>query len=432
MTKKWLLDQRNEALARKNLPVRKKDPMSSNYRKVVVSIRDTDHCKRLADPVSKNTYHMEVLLPFSEAHKLDPGNANVRPFSEQKRPFKEMLLTVEEAPETFHLKNRGITYLAHDFDFDNKAKELTVLIPDIPRDAYEDDGAPIFGIADGGHTWEVIERTTSRMEELRQKEDWTEPFVRVHLMSGDIVQDAVSEIVEALNTSSQVQAYTLDEYQGKFDELKEALRQGGFDTSLIAFRENESKEWHVVEIIQRLACFLKERWQEIPPTNMYKSKNKALALYVNEASCMEFRRLYSVIKDVVTLPEYIQHQLSQGGVIENKKLGKVRGVKVLKKLESRLGTTFQTKHYLDTAALLPMAAAFRELLVLRGDRYQWRISPYDVFPKCAEQLYKVLLNRGSKAKIISHLGSDAEYWGACAQIVMRVQTSLLEQKFTQN
>jgi hypothetical protein len=406
--------------------------MSLNSRKVVVSIRDTDHCKRLDDPISKNTFHMEVLLPFTEAYKLDPGNANVRPFSEQKKPFKEMLTTVEQAPETFHLKNRGITYLAQDFEFDNKIKELTVSIPDIPQSAYEDDSAPIFGIADGGHTWEVIQRTIGRLEELRQSEGWTEPFVRVHLMSGEIVQDAVSDIVEALNTSSQVQAYTLDEYQGKFEELKEALKESGFDTSFIAFRENESKEWHVVEIIQRLACFLKERWQEVPPTSMYKSKTKALGLYVNETSSMEFRRLYSVINDVVTLPEYIQHQLSQGGVIENKKLGKVRGVKVLKKLESRLGTTFQTKHNLDSAALLPMAAAFRELLVLRGDRYQWRVSPYEVFPKCAEQLYKVLLNRGSKAKIISHLGTDAEYWGACAQIIMRAQTSLLEEKFAKN
>ena len=406
--------------------------MLSNSRKVVVSIRDTDHCKRLADPISKNTYHMEVLLPFSEAQKLDPGNANVRPFSEQKKPFKEMVTTVDEAPETFHLKNRGITYLAQDFDFENKTKELTISIPDIPKTAYEDDSAPIFGIADGGHTWEVIQRTVSRLEELRQKEGWSEPFVRVHFMSGEIVQDAVSDIVEALNTSSQVQAYTLDEYQGKFDELKEALKESGFDITVVAFRENESKEWNIVEIIRRLACFLKERWQEVPPTSMYKSGNKALGLYVNESSCVEFRRLYSVIKEVVTLPEYIQHQLSQGGVTENKKLGNVRGVKVLKKLESRPGTNFPTKHFLDMAALLPMASAFRELLVLRGDRYQWRLSPYDVFPKCAEQLYKVLLSRGSKAKIISHLGSDAEYWGACAQIVMRAQTSLLEEKFTQN
>lgn len=407
--------------------------MSLNTRKVVVSVRDTDHCKRLADPISKNTFHMEVLLPFSEAHKLDPGNANVRPFSEKKRPFKEMLKTVEGSPETFHLKNRGITYLAEDFEFDNKAKELSISIPDIPKSAYEDDSAPTFGIGDGGHTWEVIERTINRIEEFRQDADWTEPFVRIHLMSGEIVQDAVVEIVDALNTSSQVQAYTLDEYQGKFDELKEALKSAGFDTSVITFRENELKEWHVVEIIQRMACFLKERWQEVPPTSMYKSKTKALDLYANDTSCVEFRRLYSVITDVITLPEYIQHQLSQGGVIENKKLGKMRGVRTIKnkKSEARAGTNFQTKHILDMAALLPMASAFRELLVLRGDRYQWSVSPHEIFPQCAEQLYRVLLSRGSKAKIISHLGTDAEYWGACAQIVMRAQTRLLEERFVQ-
>jgi hypothetical protein len=242
----------------------------------------------------------------------------------------------------------------------------------------------------------------------------------------------VEEIVEALNTSSQVQAYTLDEYQGEFDELKQALRESKFDTSLVAFRENENKEWHVVEIIQRLACFLKERWSEVHPTSMYKSKTKALALYINEQSRGEFRRLYGIIRGIVTLPEYIQGQLSQGGAIEGMKLGRVRGVKMPKKLETRPGTLYPTKHVMDMAALLPMAAAFRELLVLRDGRYQWQVSPHQVFPGCAEQLYRVLLNRVSKAKIVSHLGTDAEYWGACAQIVLRAQTKLLESKLSGN
>jgi hypothetical protein len=107
------------------------------------------------------------------------------------------------------------------------------------------------------------------------------------------------------------------------------VKESGFDTSVITFRENEGKEWHVVEIIQRLACFLKERWQDVPPTSMYKSKAKALDLFTNETSVLEFRRLYSVIKEVITLPEYIQHQFSLGGVIKKRKLGKVNGVKTL-------------------------------------------------------------------------------------------------------
>jgi hypothetical protein len=86
--------------------------------------------------------------------------------------------------------------------------------------------------------------------------------------------------------------------------------------------------------------------------------------------------------------------------------------------------------FANVRSLFP-APPFANLLVLRGDRYQWRISPYELFPKCAEQLYKALLNRSGKAKIISHLGTDTEYWGACAQIVMRTQTSLLEEKFAQ-
>jgi hypothetical protein len=401
--------------------------MLIDTRKVVVSIRDTDHCKRIADPINKTIFHMEALLAFSEAAKLNKGNANVRPFSEQKKPFKEMLATVEESPESFHLKNRGITYLCDSFEFNNQKKELTISIPDVNPSQYEDEDAPLFGIADGGHTFEVITRTAEKLEEFRSKEKWVEPFVRMHFMSGESSQVVVEEIVEALNTSSQVQAYTLDEYQGEFDELKVALKEAGFDPSLIAFRENESKDWHVVEIVQRLACFLKNRWIDVHPTNMYKSKTKALALYINGQTREEFRSLYGIIKDVITLPEFIQSQLS-GGLIEGVKLGKVRGVKTLKKSETRLGTQYPTKHTMDMAILLPMAAAFRELLVSRGDRYEWQSSPYEVFQTCASQLYRILLNRGSKAKIVSYLGMDAEYWGACAQVVLREQTRLLETK----
>ena len=89
----------------------------------------------------------------------------------------------------------------------------------------------------------------------------------------------IEQVVEALNTSSQVQQFTIDEYQNKFEALKEALTRGGFDTSLIAFRENEEKDWEVREIIQRVGCFLKDRWKSTQPTQMYRSKGKALELF---------------------------------------------------------------------------------------------------------------------------------------------------------
>lgn len=61
---------------------------------IEVSLRDNDHCKRLKDPIDGQLFHLEVFLPFSEAVKLDKGNANLRPPSEKKKPFQDMVDTV--------------------------------------------------------------------------------------------------------------------------------------------------------------------------------------------------------------------------------------------------------------------------------------------------------------------------------------------------
>lgn len=238
---------------------------------VDLSLIHDDHCKRLRDPIQPDVFHLEAFLTFSEAAKLDRGNANVRPSSHRKPAYKAMLETVDSSPDTFHLKNRGITYFCDRFQYDNAKKLVTVTLPEVA----EDDDEPKFGIADGGHTFSVIQETITRLTELKEKERWTMPFVRVHFIAGTkSLPTTDEEIVEALNTSSQVQQFTLDEYSGEFDELKEALSKAGFDLSTIAFRENEEKAWTVMEIIQRMACFLKERWQLTQPASMYKSKGK--------------------------------------------------------------------------------------------------------------------------------------------------------------
>ena len=396
---------------------------------VVLHLRDNDHCKRLRDPFDSNLYHLEALVPFTEAVKLDRGNANVRPPSE-KRPFRRMIETVESTPQTFHLKNRGITYLCERFEFDNSKRTLTVMIPKTNGKLEDLEEMGIrFGIADGGHTFEVIQRTDNRIAELREIEDWTEPFVRIRFLASEREKFAeIDQIVEALNTSLQVQQYTLDEYQNKFEELKDALSKGGFPLDVVAFRENEDKEWHVVEIIQRLACFLKDRWRLTQPASMYRSKTKALELYTSDTTRAEFRKLYDVVYDIVTFPEFIQAELSRGGHIQRRSVARLKSVKPLKKTYSRPGTQFETDHKMDLAQLLPMAAAFRELLSLNGDRYYWRVDPKEAFRRCASDLYQVLVTRSGKAKQVSQLGSDMEYWGACVPIVMRVKDTLLEDR----
>src|SRR5579875_754680 len=367
---------------------------------IELSLRDNDHCKRLKDPFGSGLFHLEAWLPFSEASKLDRGNANVRPPSERKKPFKDMMQTVETDPTSFHLKNRGIIYRCERFEFDNAKHVLRVTVPDIPEAQFDEleNGGPKFGIADGGHTFEVILQTIGRINELREREGWSEPFVRVHFLAGD---------------------------SKEIGELKEVLRKGGFDVSLVAFRENEEKEWDVREILQRMACFLKERWKSIQPTSMYKSKGKALDLYTNESTREEFRKLYSVIYDVVTLPEYIQSQFSVGDAVKGRKFGKLRAVKTLKKPWKRPGTEYETEHEMDLAVSLPIAAAFRELLELRAGKYYWKVDYKQVFQLAAEELYKTMLGKLQKAKAVNSLGADNEYWMQASNIVLRAKDEVL-------
>lgn len=405
--------------------------MAYPTRSISLFPRDNDHCKRLSDPFGGNLFHLEAFLPFTEAVKLEKGNANLRPPSERKKPFQDMVETVENDPGSFHKKNRGIMYLCDRFHYDNGKHLLEVYIPNPPSGADElisEDEQKRFGVADGGHTFEVIRQTVNRINELKELNDWTEPFVRVHFLAGDAVESGeIDQIVEALNTSSQVQQYTLDEYQNKFDELKVALADAGFDVSLVAFRENEEKEWDVREIVQRMACFLKERWKFTQPTSMYRSKGKALDLYTNDATRPEFRKLYGVIGDVITLPEFIQSQFSLGDLLKGKRFGGLRAVKTFKKEYTRPGTTFPTFHQMDAAASLPIAAAFRELLELRGDRYQWRVQPGDVFKRTAEELYRALAFESRTARSVNRLGQGPELWTQAVNIVLRAKDEILSE-----
>jgi hypothetical protein len=401
--------------------------MQNDNKEITIELTERSQARKLKDPTNPNIQHLEALIPFHEAVKLERGNANVRPPTD-KKPMKMMSQTVEFAPTTFHVKNRGITYLCNKFDYDREKRTIKISVPELTQSAMKKSKVAKFGIADGGHTYEVIRRTVSNLEELQTKEGWSEPFVRVHFLAGEGEDTSeVENIVEALNTSLAVQQYTLDEYKHKFDNLKKALSRGGFDLNQIAFTENEDKEWNVVEIIQRLSCFLKDRWVKIQPTSMYKSKGKALRLFTDDETKREFEALYDIIADIITLPEYIQSEFSTGKLLKKRKLGKLRPVRTLDVPYSRPGTDMLTEHRMDLAALLPMASAFRELLAKNKEgKYYWKIDPKKVFREIADDLYDVLSIRSAKVKTASQLGSDVDYWATCTNIVMRAKARMLD------
>ena len=109
-----------------------------------------------------------------------------------------------------------------------------------------------YRIVDGGHTFEVIQQTVKRATELQNIPGWTEPFVRVHFLAGDadaLASGEIEQVVEALNTSSPVQQFTIDVYQNKFEALKAALATGYFEIGALLSLEGQWQKLDHIRIL---------------------------------------------------------------------------------------------------------------------------------------------------------------------------------------
>lgn len=400
-------------------------------------------CKRIKDPFDPNLHHLETLLPFSEVNKLVAGNANVRRPKESSRPYREMIKTVEQNPRAFHVKNRGITFICASFEVtqpnSSGTRHLNIhLEKDDDVDLLDDEAtdARKVGIGDGGHTFAVISGTMDRIDTLRGLDGWAEPYVRVRFMTSKAAYVTPEEMVEALNTSTQVKEHTMDEYRNEFQSLKDILSGAGFDINNISFRENDAGTWDVRDIIQRLGCFLKDKPALGP--QLYKSKGKALKMYIDSKTRPEFLALADVMRDVVFLPEYIESQFSSKEHMKTRnRFGGLGGQSkpIVDQLKDEFvypSLGYRTHHRLDLAASLPLAGAFRELLQAdpKTGKLAWIVDWQEAFKRTADDLYKALVSNLGAAKSVSSLGSDPNYWTTAANVILRVKSEMLQERLT--
>jgi hypothetical protein len=405
---------------------------------ITLRVSDNDYCKRIKDPFDSNLHHLETLLPFSEVNKLVSGNANVRAPKESSKPFKNMIESVEKNPRAFHIKNRGITFICEGFELaqtTNGARQLNITLANDGDEDFMDQeisDARKVGIADGGHTFAVVSNTMQRIDSLSATEGWAEPFVRVRFITSKAAFVVPEEMVEALNTSTQVKEHTMDEYRNEFQPLKDIFSASGFNIKHISFRENDSGTWDIRDILQRLGCFLKDK-QSLGP-QLYKSKQKALKLYIDPKTREDFLALSDVMVDLAFLPEYIEAQFSSKENMKNRnRFGGLRVVKPLKEDHVYPGINLKTRHRLDLAATLPLAGAFRELLQTNpstGKQY-WLVDWREAFKRTADELYRALTNNLASVSPIASLGSDAAYWTTASNVILRAKSEMLQERMSQ-
>jgi hypothetical protein len=218
----------------------------------------------------------------------------------------------------------------------------------------------LHGIANGGHTREII--VTSRDDLLASLTNGgpINQYVKIEVLTG-IPDTIVSEIAGGLNTTIQVQKWSLAELERQFDWIKEALRGAPYE-DLIAYRENQpGTEYDVRDILVILDLFNVTDFDNASnehPTRAYSSKASVLELYL--AHPAKYEALSTILPDMLTLHDTISYEARE---LHNAAGGRAARLAFV---EQRRRGTFrfpfidkEGSYRLMKGALFPMLGAFR-------------------------------------------------------------------------
>ncbi|MBI5706386.1 MAG: AIPR family protein [Armatimonadetes bacterium] len=284
----------------------------------------------------------------------------------------------DSRPNSFHLKNKGITVLAD---------SVSRVASHDGSEAYEvvfQDGR--HGIVDGGHTYAIIQEN---LDDLRARgtqngdEVALEQFVRVDILTG-IDDEMVAQIAGGLNTAVQVQQSALAELDNKFDWLKRVLRGQPFERD-IAYKGNEDREYTVREVLGILDLF---NIDEFPvaegkhPIRTCASEWRVLDSYLKDER--RFSRMQSIVLEILQLRDIIASSIRD---IRNQEGGRGGRLAWVKKAAGTrkfryifIGTESEYEPY--KGALFPIISAFRCFVKLNpiSDLYEWKVP----FPQIVE------------------------------------------------
>ncbi len=384
---------------------------------VEIAIR-VKFARRIPDPVFPGAERHILLCRVEDIPDGIPKDPNPREQRIDRGIWREIrghLLNQVGAPNTFHLKNKGITVLASDVRRVDEENYVIVI----------NDGE---GIVDGGHTYELI---VDARDELKQKNASLGPesritqFAKIEVLTG-MDRAVVTEIAGGLNTAIQVQAMSLLNLEGAFDWLKASL-SGQTYFGAIAFKENENTEYDARDLVVLLDLFNVDSFPNAGsehPWRSYISKSVVLDAYADDDG--PFRRLEPILKDVLLLHDTIS---IDSRLKHNEAGGKAGNLSFIEKRERGeylfpfSGQKSSTR--LARAALFPMMAAFRWMVDIDSSSglARWRggfANVLQVWERAAAELMKATQNTnedvGRKANAI---GRSRNHWANLHNIVAK-------------
>lgn len=375
----------------------------------------SEYSRRFPDPMNENVTsdslnieHHILLGRAVNAPSGIPKSPNPREQRIDKGIYKKVKESLQSIDDlSFHLKNKGITILAHQVEYSTDKKIATVYFG-------ENDG-----IADGGHTYEIV---------LATQADGTCPegqYVKFEVITG-VPQEMAVDITGGLNTAVQVDDASLMNLEGKFDWVKEVLKKEPY-AEQISYKQNEDGKFDIREILGLMTLFnVKKFPYPQHPRDAYVSKAKCLDSY--EADPDSFKMLKPLLRDILYLHDYV-HIMSRKrrNEAQSARTAGLSGVYATRTRDYEFifmgneearrlsGGKLDAKLY--DGALYPMLGAMRFLVEQKpGEKvYSWKLKSFDevksffdaIAPELVNTTYNTSLIYGNKPNPI---GKDENHW----------------------
>lgn len=322
--------------------------------------------------------------------------------------------TLEDNPEAFLFKNRGITLMVEKVDFDNQSNEVRIEMVDEHRN----------GLLDGGHTFKIIKNYLEGLS----KEEISEinAFVRIEILEGiKDIEEAVG-IVESRNTSTQVKEQSIEELKKNYEEIKRVLGDQPYAES-IAYKEFEllddgsRKNIDIKDILSYLICFDVESFTgEKHPIKAYSTKASVVQHFRdNQERMLKYIPLLPIILELrdfiyLELPEAYNHTGGNFGALTG--VLKLTGNPRLHK-EKLPFTEKESNYRIPSSFIYPVLASFRNLVKIDGDKCIWKTNPIKFFRELKEDLAVRLGDQAKELRNPNKLGKDTATWGRCYDLV---------------
>src|SRR3989338_8499075 len=280
---------------------------------------------------------------------------------------KKIFDTLENDPDSFFFRNRGITLIAEKTSFDNQKNILEIEMAHKSRN----------GLLDGGHTFRIIREFVGNLsgEELKD----LNAYVKLEIIEGITDPDVVVNIVESRNTSTQVKEQSLEELRGHYEAVKKVLAGKSY-ADRIAYKEFElsdegsAKDIDIKDILSFLVCFdVEEFGHDNHPIKAYSSRTSVVDHFKKHKDRMA--KYIPLLPMILELRDVIYLELPEAYNNRCGKFGKLTGVtEVSNRRMEKVSLPFigkESTYRIPSGFIYPVLSGFRNLIQCTPDKCTW-------------------------------------------------------------